>query len=503
MPEEFWNDLYEGEIHVRDNYQFELKSEFFINPLLKKNVYKQEIFLFIPSSLHINQDTYSKKQFYSDETNIIRFKTPLISLQDLINPDYSPSPLIRLQRLFNQSNPIEFINIAADELKLFCAIFRGTLMERVSKIINELNKQSIDRQELRNTILSLCEQTTRVCHFFRQIQEKALTFSNYPQLIRYFKYADEFISMMIDEFMINLLKKYRSIHQEVDEVDRLISQLIVNENLYRKQKNLIPKSLKGELASNEAILYRLGLLQRFVLESLMLKNVRLSSEEKHRNILGAVAAGIAMFFYMTFFAMNASSLVINSFSFVFFAAFLYIIKDRIKEGFKSYYYKQAHRWFPDFLTEITSFKGYKLGKLSENVVFIKASDLPYGFQKIRNHQFHEELQALHRHETILQYKREVTLTRPILPAEARRRAVTVIFRLNVHRFLQKASNPFQSNLTFDTYTHEISERLLPKVYHLNLIIRDTSLQEDLQLKTTIRTYRVVIDKKGIKRVEKV
>src|SRR4029077_8644295 len=128
--------------------------------------------------------------------------------------------------------------------------------------------------------------------------------------------------------------------------------------------------------------------------------------------------------------------------------------------------------------EITSFKGFKIGKLKENFSFIDAKQLPSGFLKIRNHHFHEELQALHRHETIIQYKRELVLNPPF-NNEARRREITAIFRLNIHRFLQKASNAFQVHMTLDSYTKEISERLLPKVYHLNLIIHNSFLQGDL------------------------
>lgn len=87
MIEDIWNELIEGEIHVRDKLQLELKNEFSINPNLKENRYKQEVFLFIPSPLQINPETYSKKQFYLDQTNLIRYKTPYMSLSDLINID--------------------------------------------------------------------------------------------------------------------------------------------------------------------------------------------------------------------------------------------------------------------------------------------------------------------------------------------------------------------------------------------------------------------------------
>lgn len=499
MTEDFWNELSEGEIHARDNLQFELKSEFFINPHLKHNVYKQEIYIFIPNSLQINADTYPKQQFYLDETNLIRYKTPLMSLSDLINLDYSPSPLTRLYHMLNKSDPSLFLTSASDELKLFAAIFRGTVRDYIHKIIQSM--QIAEPEKTAHAISDLCSQISDVCHKFRQLQDISHSRSDYPQLIRHFKYIDEFISIVIDEFLVILLKRYRSLDNYDRHAQSILTQLIIKEKLYRKRKDLIPKTSKGHLFANESILYRQGLLHRFILESLTLKHIRFSSEEKHRNVLGAIAAGFAMMVYMSLLAWNASSFVINSFSFIFLAVFLYVVKDRIKEGFKTLYSKKAHRWFPDYSTEITNSKGFKVGKLTENFAFINSKQLPHGFLKIRSHRFHEELQALHRHETIIQYKREMTLTLPHPSNEARRRAITAIFRFNIHRFLQKASNVVQTNLTLDTYTQEISERLLPKVYHLNLIIRNSFLQEDLKLKTEIKTYRVIVDKNGIKRVE--
>lgn len=499
MIEDFWNELSEGEIHVRDKLQFELKFEFFINPHLKQNVYKQEVFLFIPNTLQIHSDTYSKEQFYLDQTNLIRYKTPPILLSDLVNPQYSPSPLNRLQAYLLKPDSKYFLRVMSDEIKLFAAIFRVTVRERVYKLVRSLTYA--DPKELEqhwNSIHLLCREISEVCHTYRELQEIAHS-TQIPQLIRHMKYVDEFISTAIDEFLIILLKQVRSLENDDPSVDKQLCQLILKEKLYRKKKNIGPKTSKSHLFANESILYRQGLLNRFVMEALMLKCYRFSLEEKHGHILGAAAAGTAMFVYMGLLVWRSSGFMINSFPFVALAVFLYILKDRIKEGFKTLYYKQAYRWFPDYSTEIRNPRGLKIGQLKENFAFIEPRQLPPGFLKIRNHQFHEELQALQRHETIIQYKREVILHSP--STETRRRELTTIFRLNIHHFLQKASNAFQPDLTLDTYTQEISERSLPKVYHLNIIIRNTYLQRDLSAKEEIKTFRVVVDKDGIKRVE--
>lgn len=502
MIEDFWNELSKGEIHVRDRLQFELKSEFFINPSIKENIYKQEVFLFIPASLQINRQTYSKQQFYLDQTNLIRYKTPPITLSSLIDPESTSSPLNRLHLLLKESKT-RFFNTASDELKLFGAVFRSSLRERIDKLLRVLTIPELQKiEQISLSIILLCEEIIRVCHQFRKLQEIINPLPNQQQLVRHFRYIDEFISITIDEFLVILLKQLRVFEKQKanDEADQKICRLIIKEKLYRKKKHMGPKTSRDKLFANESILYRQGLLNRFVMESLMLKNYRFSLAEKHTHILGAMAAGIAMLVYMILFVWKGSELVVNSFPFIALAVFLYILKDRVKEGFKNLYYRQAYRWFSDYSTEIRSPKGLKIGKLKENFAFIESKQLPPGFWKIRNTHFHEELQALQRQETIIQYKREMML-KPIPPGERRRRELTTIFRLNIHRFLQKASDAFQSNLTLDPYTREISERILPKVYHLNLIIRNTFLKNDLTEKIEIKTFRVVVDKAGIKRVE--
>ena len=102
MIEELWNEWQEGEIHTRDHLQFELKNELIINSNLTKNIYKQEFFLFIPNPLQINSQTYSKTQFYQDQTNLIRYTVPNMTLAELIDPRNSFSPLVRLKTLLNE-----------------------------------------------------------------------------------------------------------------------------------------------------------------------------------------------------------------------------------------------------------------------------------------------------------------------------------------------------------------------------------------------------------------
>jgi ABC-type multidrug transport system fused ATPase/permease subunit len=489
MIEELWNEWLEGEIHTRDHLQFELKNELVINSNLTKNIYKQEFFLFIPNPLQINSQTYSKTQFYQDQTNLIRYTVPEMTLAELIEPQNSFSPLARLKILLNEKTDSFPLSRALDELKLLGNIFNAAIRQHISEIIDQIKNKKLNRQK----IDSLIQETEQLLTNFRQLFE--IKMKDHTQTLKHcFHYVDEYMSLSVDELFLLLLKELSlDRHSTHPLLDQQMVQCIEREKNYRQQHHYHPKT-----TDEEAILYRQGLLNRFMLEALMLKSYRQSLEDKQGNLLSAIAAGFAMLVYMLLFVWKLSFLVINSMPFVILAVVFYILKDRLKEGLKRVYFREAYRWFPDYSTAIQNSKGEVIGQLKENFAFIALNQLPSHFAYMRNHYFHEELQSINRHETIIQYKRELILYEKHPDQIKRRQGLTTIFRLNIYHFLRKASNAFQPQLLLDSLSNTPLEKLLPKIYHLNMIIRNTSDQNQ-----NIKMFRVIIDKLGIKRVESI
>lgn len=503
--DDFRSELTEGEIRFRDNLQFELKSEFLINPTYKKNIYKQEFFIFIPSTLQVNQATYSKTQFYLDQTNLIRYKTPKISLKKLIQSENLKSPLIRLQQIIEAHEKDEYRIL--DELRLFGNIFRVALRDQIYLIIKSLNtskKASKDSySDYQKQIEELCFDIKEVWSFYLKLQSQYFDFSSSEFIKLYFSYTDEFICDGIDYYLTCLLKIIRDLHDPNSQAsEKLLCQVILLQQ-DRRETGKFNSSRKQSDYSAENILYRNSLLNKFMLEALLLNSNRLSLEEKHGDISGSLAAGIAMLVYMTLFVWKSPDFVINSAPFVLLAVFFYILKDRLKEGLKKLYYRQAFRWFPDYSTEIKDREGHIIGKLNENFLFIKENKVPAEVLNIRNKDFHDELPALKRLETIMHYKREVILYKNLAMIGKRRREITTIFRFNIHRFLEKASNALQPNIILEKNSLEIIERLLPKVYHINIIIINSYLKSNTETTTEIKKFRVIVDKFGIKRVEQI
>lgn len=495
---DFWNEINESGIRFRDHLQFELKTEFDLEPFTDTNTFRQDIYLFIPESLQINKETYSKNQFYSDETNLIRYRTPQLSFEQLIDTNYSQSPLNRLYELKDKLTDVEAQDSMIKELKLYGDMFQSTLRDRVAELLTELkSEQSSTKKHLQ----FFCQSIHKVRHAFSDLKKTFFNLDLPDRLRHAFAHVDEFIGHILNHYILGFLKELRQYDRELwIEEDRALCTLIIEEQAKLDQLFATSKNFKNTYLSPEFILYRLHLLSKFMLEPLLLKTTRHSLQEKHSTTLGALAAGIAMFVYMILL-WKSTAFAINSFPFVLIVVILYILKDRIKEGLKVLYIKKASRWFPDYSTHITNLSGYNMGKLTENVSFIEEKDLPSAIRDVRSKEFDEELKMLKRHEKIIHYKRNVIINPEMTKSQARRKQLTLIFRFNIHRFLRKAANPLQSYLSLNHSSLSINETLLPKVYHLNVIIKNTYPHSKMQSKIELKKFRIIIDKTGIRRVE--
>lgn len=504
--EEFLSEIKEGEIHFRDNLQFELKSEYFIHPNIDHNIYKQEFYLFIPNALQINENTYTRQEFYLDQTTLIRYKTPLFTLQELGQNHNPRSPFTRL--LILAKNPEALANPSAfmDELKLYGNTFKVALRVQTRHLIDQLK----DRKELSpdlqeefshfNTDIRAAREA-----FFKFADEFKSDHETKKELLNCFHHTDEYISRSIDYYLTALLKILRDEQfKAIKVVDKQLCDLVGHEQEHRKKCQMGSENSKYAKHANESILYRDSLLNKYMLEALSLNTTRLSLEEKQKRLLGAISAGIAMMVYMVLFILTWQNPIFvgNSILFILIVVILYMLKDRIKDEIKSIYYRQATRWFPDYSTQIKNRDDRVIGELRENFSFIEKKQLPAEIWHIRNMGFHDELPDLTRPDTIMYYRREVTLNGKSHSFESRRREITSIFRLNIHSFLEKASNALQANFSLNKAQH-IIERLLPKIYHINIIMLNTYQQPNKEMKSEIKKFRVVMDKFGIKRVEQI
>lgn len=498
MNHHFLDELKEGSIQFHDDLQFELKLEFNYNPEVKNNIFTQEFYLFIPESLIINSDNYSKSDFYHDETNFIRYKTPNYTFDEISDLSSKKNPLEMIY--YMQVTNDEDLKKMIDEIKLFGNIFRSTLRNETHVLIKLLNQLDQNSEVLQLAINRFAENVNKThTLFLKTCNELEQKYHN-QTLDENIKFVDEFITNTIEYYLIWFLEKLRTFKIESLKIcDKKICEILVNEGDHRK--TLLPQVVNlTELQFQEMIAYRQSLLQKFMLEALQLKSNRIAASEQHGPLFQSIAAGAAMLIYMVLFALTwKTSFVINSIPFVLTAVLFYILKDQIKEGIKTYYKQKAIEWFSDYKTKIYTTEDFPLGQLKENFSFVDPNKLPDEIDKIRNSGFHNHLETLHRHETIILYKREIDLYEGA--SDYPLNELNIIFRYNIHRYLEKASNPIQYRAVLDEKSEDIRIEPLPKVYHLNIVMKETHTASDQEKATKINKFRVILDKRGISQVE--
>jgi hypothetical protein len=227
----------------------------------------------------------------------------------------------------------------------------------------------------------------------------------------------------------------------------------------------------------------------------------LAIDEKYRSLIGSFAAGMAMFLYLLLFIWQGAVFVINSLPFVLFTVLIYVVKDRIKEELKSLSYRHVFKWFPDYTTEIALPTNQEVvGLLHESFSFIGSNQVPMDISHLRNQEFHSYLEMIKRQEQVINYKRKV-VTYKNFDAKTPLKGLNIIFRYDISNFLAKASNPYEPYVTLDGETLDLTHTLLPKVYHINIVLKNTYLKPDLTEVIECKKFRIVADKEGIKRIE--
>lgn len=494
--DEFLEDLKSGEIQFRDKWQFELKSEFSPKSPQMGSTYTQEFYFFIPNSLQIRSETYSKEAFYVDLTNFIRYKTPHFTFKELIDSKNERSPFFRLAAIAEQEETTDGIEQAIFELKLIGNIFRSSLRERSLKIL--LAKKPNEEE-----LLALCEDLSEVRDHFSHLQEVFSHFSTSTSLKSTFAYVDEFISNNIDFYLTGLFYEFHQNNLPLsDPAKQAIAKILSSEALHRDKtiQKALNKKGKEEEADTEQILYRSGLLKKFVIDALMLSVDRYSLQQLYGHYISSFAAAVAMLIYVLLIIWQGQWFLINSAPFVVLSVLGYVLKDRIKEWLKNLSYQKTLRFFPDYTTKILSAdKKRVIGELKESFTFVNEKNIPKEIWEIRNAGFHSMIETFKRPEQIIYFKRIVNMF-PLPKGGKKPRLVdlNIILRFNLNNFLEKASEPYHTYTTLDPETLTIRKIHLPKVYHINIILKNS-----FQNETELKKLRFIVDKNGIKHIEQI
>ena len=404
---DFFTEMSEGEIHIRDKYQFELKNEYVPSPVSKKHDYRMDFYFFVPEALHIHHDTYSTKQFYQDVTCFIRFKTPDFSFRYLTDLKRKKSPLARINNLCVEGTPQNEKEIQR-EVKLFANIVRSRLRKEIAETLERM-QQKKDPNEIIENVITMCDEIKRLRKVFVKLKEECFAQFPHKEFQEHWNYADEFISITVEEFFTEFLSQVRKRNGKIkEELNPVLCDLIAYEYQYRKKHKFYPAAKQDN--NNETFIYRKGLLNKFILDPLFLSVARKVTKAPYTYLAAVVAAGIAMFLYVFAILWGFDNLLVNSTPFIVVSVLLYIIKDRLKEEIKNWFAVHVFVDLPDYTTLIQSPDAtVTLVKLEETFTYIEPKLVPKEIHLMRAREFHQELVEVKRLEKIFRYSKHIVL----------------------------------------------------------------------------------------------
>lgn len=455
----------------------------------KKSKYTTLTYLFFPDTLNINSKTYPSTKFYNDVRLFLKYDTPNYTINDIHEGENS-----LLKNLYKSTG--KYLKIRTDknhsrfknQIKMFAATFSSLLRHETDSLIK---KRTIKVEEfdiyLKNVNAVLID--------FREAVLKVKK-SNLEEVNKNVVYhADEHVSNVVE---LELMRLFNALQKKDFDKQRLesIIDLINAEQKYKKQK--VYDSPKDKNIKPDELLYKRNQLKKYI-ESVFFLNqdVRKDGAIFEQSLL-ALAAGLAMVFStgIAFYFQQKH----GNFTMPFFMALVvsYMLKDRIKGLVSSLFISRSNSFFYDYKIKVTNSLEKRIGVIRENFSFVSLKKLGKNVKKYRINDMVVGLSEKSLNEQVIQYKKKIIIhPRKFgddLPDE-NIIGLTDITRLNFHRFIQYMDDPKKDYILVKKGA--VYNKVANKIYHIN-IIQKYYTEEGI----SYSRYRVIINRNGIKRIEK-
>jgi len=535
-------------VKVHDRHHLEWKLVWPLERSRRRDKIGLEVFLFLPQSLRIRRDTYSRTEFYEDLTTYTRYGSPDMPFAEILDKQNPLSPLTRVARQrTEQPDLLQRRTRVSYELRVLMCIVRGRMSKDTLAIRRLLTKareaptpdQGMLEEAARLTRVTL-ENTRHVLERVRELKREYAAPASDSALMRAFEFTDEGLSLECEERCAKLYRAGRPALSKPGEAPEALSdawtalrEMIEAESRHRRQAcypsqpNLAP-GVNAAL-NNERWLYRRGALKKYAQSTLYLS---LHQAPGSRSILSALYAGAAMIAMLAFvltlwFLRDIAPM--NSLPYLVLAVIAYAFKDRIKEGLRSYFSERMTGFLRDregqLLDRGPTRRG--VGETSEAFVFVDEAKLPEDVQHLRNRDEISQAAALEAPESVLKYQKQLVVHLDRVFAQRERvTELNELMRLSVQRFLyhmddaqkvfyrpyiKEAAAPganFEANSGSDALSAPVPA-LSPqqvmkrgrarKTYHVNIIVRATG--PGLPKHGRLQRFRVILSRDGIERIE--
>jgi hypothetical protein len=508
------NDILDSRIKLHDRHRFEIKLDIDLDASAKSS-YEVETYFFIPRALNVGPHNYGKERFYNSTQRYIRWRTPKISLGKLCDPALATSPLNRvradLSRVLSGAGDQALADKICDELRLLGCIIRGEIRDYVKVFVEGLatygsavpaaQRKLFVGEGLDNFLGDLKALETALGSLKAEISDPAV-----PVKVREtMAFFDEYVSLVLEEYLTSLIEALRAnpgASGRFAGVEQGVLAIVTAQNRYRQAMKYPSLLVPG--SSNETIIYRRGVLKKFMSAVLYLK-AEFSEWESLTQVFFGLAAGAAMLFAVLVTLFFQRRYAMDSLPFVLALVISYIFKDRIKDWLKLLFSRSLTRWISDRKIDILdSAGGGRIGLLKEGATFIPGRDVPPDISRLRRIDNITSVDEEGKPERVFKYKKEIQLyPAVIMKAHERRRDLNDIMRFNVRELVEQADDASVAYPYVEPATGELRSAACARVYHLNLILKYTYFDREAQENVHYDRIRIVLNKEGIVRLEEV
>lgn len=447
-----------------------------------------EAYFFVPKSLRLSRESYSKEDIYRDFQSWVRFAVTRRPLGELAR-DGVPKLAEALTR--DEATAVRELRVFASEVRTALLSARRRIEE--VRAANEPDAVEALTRTLLVRVRELLDAT-------REILPRAKTEGAKVAA----EWIDEDLSLVAETLLASLSLDLGRKHHELAA---LVAAGAVHEARYRRDHGLEgvghAKVSKREI---EHLEFRRHVLKRFTASALQAEKDVSEAGRFTLQVLYAVAASIAMSFAVVAAAYHGTHANASAFQSPWMWAAVVILayagKDRIKATLQNVFASWVAKHLPDRLWKLRSAGSDRvLGTIKERSAFVGKSEIPKPVLATRNSTRQHELEEHARPEEVLWHQKVCRVDADAMRAtDGRYAALTEVFRLDLRRWLAHTDDPKQRIVFADPDDAHVYAANAPRVYNLAIVYR---LRRAGDESPPWKRIRVIVSRKGIQRIEHV
>jgi hypothetical protein len=514
-----------AQVEVHDKQQLEIRINYGLRRDPDAQLFKVDTYFFVPRNVGVSKTNYSREQFYGDVTALMRLDAAALPLDKLADPSFSASPLHRIAEGLEQfqklrrppaSQPI------AVHVKLYAYVHTEAVRNEIRVLREQLEQVGPDpaaREALVRALDLSLDRIRASLVAYRRIRTAFWPYEKlcHRTLVEAMRWADEYMSLFLEERLAALTVALDENAPRLEgsclvaRIRATISELAAEEAEHRRRYGYLTlEEGDGQHDNREYFTYRMSLLKKAVHQALYLDAREVHADSYLRNAVGAVGAALAAIWALATQLPSAVAGLPSTTKLLFMSAAVagYVAKDRIKALSNEYLTRQLRRHDHTSWIHSETLQAIGLGmlraRLRESMHFLTWDDTREEIRRIRLERRTVRGIDSDANEEVIHYRKSLLVESEDHAALPEGYGVRDILRFNVRHFLVRLDDPSDKVRYYDPDRASFAEAKLPKVYHLNVVLRVRRMNEDEEvLDQRFEHLRVVLNKNGIVRVEHV